>query len=69
MEVPILIALLLVSPVIILPVLFVWYMNLGGVYSAFRKAWGRRGRQSSPGGNIEADRKRVLLNNLQTREE
>ena len=69
MELPILIALLLVSPVIILPVLFIWYMNLGGVYSAFRKAWGKRVRQSSPDGDIEADRKRVLLNNLQTREE
>lgn len=48
----------LASPVILLPVLFVWYMNFGGIYSAFKKAWSKRARRSALTEEIEIDDKK-----------
>lgn len=50
-------ALALALPVILLPVLFVWYMNAGGMYSALKKAWSKRARQITLTKEIEIDRK------------
>ena len=50
-------ALALASPAILLPVLFVWYMNIGGMYSALKKAWSKRARQDSLTEEVEIDRK------------
>ena len=32
------IALMMAAPAILLPVVFVWYMNLGGLYAAVKRA-------------------------------
>jgi len=50
-------ALALASPIILLPVLFVWYMNAGGIYAALKKAWTKRARQITLTKEIEIDRK------------
>ena len=50
-------ALALALPVILLPVLFVWYVNVGGMYSALKKAWSKRARQITLTKEIEIDRK------------
>ncbi len=57
MESQVLLALALASSVIILPVLFVWYMNFGGIYSALKKAWGRRVRQQTLSEKVEIEDK------------
>jgi hypothetical protein len=57
MEGQIMLTLALASPVILLPALFVWYMNFGGIYSALKKAWGKRTRQSSLTEEIKIDEK------------
>jgi hypothetical protein len=36
------VALLLAIPIIIFPVAFVWYLNIGGVYAAVKEARARR---------------------------
>ena len=38
MEWQFIVALVVMIPVILLPVAFVWYLNLGGVFAAMRKA-------------------------------
>ena len=50
-------ALALALPVILLPVLFVWYMNVGGMYSALKRAWSKRARQDSLTEEVEINRK------------
>jgi hypothetical protein len=42
MEWQIIVALVLVIPIILLPVAFVWYMNIGGIYAAIKEARARR---------------------------
>ena len=42
MEWQIIVALVLVIPIILLPVAFVWYMNIGGIYVAIKEARARR---------------------------
>lgn len=32
------VALVVAIPIVVLPVAFVWYLNLGGIYAAFRAA-------------------------------
>jgi hypothetical protein len=44
MSVPVIIALVIAIPVILFPAAFVWYLNLGGVFSAMKAA--RRARKS-----------------------
>lgn len=45
MEWQIVVALVLVIPVILIPVAFVWYLNIGGVLSAVREVKARRAIQ------------------------
>ena len=42
MEWQIIVALAIVIPVVLIPVLFVWYLNIGGIYAAFKEARARR---------------------------
>ena len=42
MEWQIIVALVLVIPVILFPVAFVWYLNIGGIYAAIKEAQARR---------------------------
>ena len=38
MEIQVIIALVLAIPVILFPAAFIWYLNLGGVFAAYRAA-------------------------------
>ncbi len=42
MEWQFIIALVIAIPVILLPVAFVWYLNIGGIYAAIKEARERR---------------------------
>jgi hypothetical protein len=42
MEWQIIIALVIAVPVILFPAAFVWYLNVGGIYSAIKEARARR---------------------------
>jgi len=42
MEWQIIVALAIVIPVVLIPVLFVWYLNIGGIYAAIKEARARR---------------------------
>ena len=42
MEWQILVALVIAIPIILIPVAFVWYLNIGGLYHAFQAARQRR---------------------------
>ena len=42
MEWQFIVAMVVIIPVILLPVAFVWYLNLGGLYAAVREARTRR---------------------------
>jgi hypothetical protein len=42
MEWPVILALVLGIPIILFPAAYVWYLNLGGVYAAIRKARAKR---------------------------
>lgn len=45
MEWPIIIALVMVIPVILFPAAFVWYLNIGGIFTAVKEAGARRARR------------------------
>lgn len=42
MEWQIIIALVVAIPVILFPVAFIWYLNIGGIYNAIKEARARR---------------------------
>jgi hypothetical protein len=42
MEWPVILALALGIPIILFPAAYVWYLNLGGVYAAIKKARAKR---------------------------
>ena len=42
MEWQIVVALVIAIPIILLPVAFVWFLNLGGIYAAIKEARARR---------------------------
>ena len=42
MQWQIIVALVVAIPIILLPVAFVWYLNVGGVYAAIKEARERR---------------------------
>jgi hypothetical protein len=44
------VALIIAIPIILLPVAFVWYLNIGNIYSAIRRA---RAKKTIPGGKAE----------------
>lgn len=37
MEWQVILALAIIVPVVLIPVLFVWYLNIGGIYAAIRE--------------------------------
>jgi len=42
MEWQVIVALVIAIPIILVPVVFVWYLNMGGIYHAFQAARQRR---------------------------
>jgi hypothetical protein len=42
MEWQVVVALVVAIPVILFPVAFVWYLNIGGIYAAIKEARARR---------------------------
>ena len=42
MEWQVIVALVIAIPIILIPVVFVWYLNMGGIYQAFQAARQRR---------------------------
>jgi hypothetical protein len=42
MEWQIVVALVIAIPIILFPVVFVWYLNMGGIYAAIKDARARR---------------------------
>jgi hypothetical protein len=42
MEWQFIVALVVMIPIVLLPVAFVWYLNLGGIYAAVREARRKR---------------------------
>jgi len=38
----VIVALVIAIPIILIPVIFVWYLNMGGIYQAFQAARQRR---------------------------
>jgi len=42
MEWQIVVALVIAIPIILIPVAFVWYLNMGGIYTAIKEARARR---------------------------
>ena len=42
MEWQIVVALVIAIPIILIPVVFVWYLNMGGIYHAFQTSRQRR---------------------------
>jgi len=54
MEWQIIVALIVAIPIILFPVAFVWYLNIGGIYAAIKKARERRTiREKKEGGSNE----------------
>ncbi len=52
------VALIIAIPIILLPAAFVWYLNVGGIYAAIKKARAKRAarvaRRAEPG-HLTAD--------------
>ena len=48
MEWQFIVALVVMIPIILLPVAFVWYLNLGGIYAAAREARRKRAAEKRP---------------------
>ena len=42
MEWQVIVALVIAIPIILFPVAFVWYLNIGGIYAAVKEARARR---------------------------
>ena len=42
MEWQVIVALIIAIPIILLPVVFVWFLNIGGIYAAIKEARARR---------------------------
>lgn len=54
MEWQVIVALVVIVPVILLPAAFVWYLNVGGVYTAVKEA--RKRRATDEKKSIEAEK-------------
>jgi hypothetical protein len=50
-------ALVVAIPIILLPVAFVWYLNLGGIYAAFREARRKRSARQYRSGAVSDEPK------------
>ncbi len=54
------VALILAIPIILLPVAFVWYLNIGGVVSAIRASWKKRAaRRKGTAADVKAQAERI----------
>ena len=51
----IILALVIAIPVILFPAAFVWYLNIGGLYSAAKEVWrARAARKQTVTGKVKA---------------
>lgn len=51
------VALVVAIPIILLPVAFIWYLNLGGVFSAVKGLWNKRAaRHKHVAADVEGQR-------------
>jgi hypothetical protein len=57
MEWEFIVALVVAIPIILLPVAFVWYLNLGGIYAAFREARRKRAAKEHGTAAVTEERK------------
>ena len=48
MEWPIILILVLAAPLILVPVVFVWYLNIAGIVSAYKRRETERGKALHP---------------------
>ena len=57
MEWQVVVALVIAVPIILIPVVLVWYLNMGGIYHAFQEARQRRraAREKRIGVAVETD--------------
>lgn len=55
MDWQIIVALIIAVPVILLPVLVIWYLNMGGVFAALKEARVRRAVESKEKATVKAD--------------
>lgn len=46
MEWQIIVALIIAIPIILIPVVFVWFLNFGGIYAALKEARARKAAQA-----------------------
>jgi len=46
------VALIVAIPIVLLPAVLVWYLNLGGIYAAFREARRKRSAQRARTGVV-----------------
>ena len=53
MEWQVIVALLIAIPIILFPAAFIWYLNIGGVYSAVKEARARRVAREGKGVAVE----------------
>jgi hypothetical protein len=49
MEWPIILVIVIAIPIILLPVAFVWYLNIAGIYSSMKEARKERAARESGG--------------------
>ena len=59
MEWQFIIALLVAIPIILFPVAFVWYLNIGGIVSAIKQAREKRAARESEAGKLAEVRERT----------
>jgi hypothetical protein len=52
MEWQFIVALVIAIPIILFPVAFVWYLNIGGIYAAIREARARKAAQGKEVGEV-----------------
>jgi len=52
MEWQIILALVLAIPVILFPAAFIWYLNIGGIYAAVKKAREARAAREKKAGEV-----------------
>jgi len=61
MEWEFIVALIVAIPIILLPVAFIWYLNLGGVLSAVKGLWKKRAARQKPGAaDVKAQTEKII---------
>ena len=59
MEWGFIVALVLAIPIILFPVAFVWYLNIGGIYAAVREARKRRAAREEKMRAVAREKRRL----------